>query len=195
MQQEKLNACAEIVPTLNRCNISRNSSLTKRWTVKWVFSEIPQCVRRLVLHMPTYRLVESANAFAQVLTRFKMCFLNVLRLHVSQTQRQKRLYKQYMEQLAGAYVERCTDLNTMHWDPRYTFRVGTPDWRYSMSCDEGSYGSEGSRSCWCSECDSGRCSSPCCSEVIFNGGQHISGKIVSQHVCRRYPVCYPGHFG
>ncbi|XP_026321716.1 espin isoform X3 [Hyposmocoma kahamanoa] len=145
--------------------------------------------------MPTYRLVESANAFAQVLTRFKMCFLNVLRLHVSQTQRQKRLYKQYMEQLAGAYVERCTDLNTMHWDPRYTFRVGTPDWRYSMSCDDVSCESEASQSCWCSECDSGRCSSPCCSEVIFNGGQHVSGKIVSQHVCRRFPVCYPGHFG
>ncbi|KAJ2945443.1 hypothetical protein O0L34_g255 [Tuta absoluta] len=146
--------------------------------------------------MPTYRLVDSAGAIANILGRFTMCFLNVLRLHVSQTQRQKRLYKQYMEQLAGAYVERCTDLNTMHWDPRYNFRASTPDWRYSLSCDEGWCESESTRSCCCSECtDSGRCSSPCCSEVIFNGGQHFSGKIPGQHICRKFPVCYPGHFG
>lgn len=147
--------------------------------------------------MPTYRLVESAGVTARILRTIKMCFLNVLRLHVSQNQRQKRLYKQYVEQLAGAYMERCTDLGTMHrWDPRYAYRLPTPEWRYSLACDERWCDSECSRSCCVSECsDSGRCSSPCCSEVIFNGGQHFSGKShANQHVCRRYPVCYPGNF-
>lgn len=120
-----------------------------------------------------------------------MCFLNVLRLHVSQNQRQKRLYKQYMEQLAGAYVERCTDLNPGHWERRYNC-VGTPEWQYSLPGEESWCDSEGSRSCCGSECDSGRCSSPCCSEVIFNGGQHFSGK---GHACRPFPICYPGNFG
>lgn len=146
--------------------------------------------------MPTYRLVESAGVLRRLLAGIKMCFLNVLRLHVSQSQRQKRLYKQYMEQLAGAYVERYTDLNT-HWDHRYSYRMPSPEWQYSLSCDEHWYGSEGSRSCCGSDCsDSGRCSSPCCSEVIFNGGQHFSGKRnPGVHACRRYPICYPGNFG
>lgn len=113
-----------------------------------------------------------------------MCFLNVLRLHVSQSQRQKRLYKQYMEQLAGAYVEKCTDL-TMHWDS-YKFRSGTPEW---YPCEEWC-GSDGARSF--SDCDSGKYSSPCCSEVIFNGGQHCSGK---GHARRKFAICYPGNFG
>lgn len=145
--------------------------------------------------MPTYRLVGSGGVLSRILAGIKMCFLNVLRLHVSQSQRQKRLYKQYMEQLAGAYVERYTDLNTGHWDPRYSYP--SQEWRYSMSCDERWYGSEGSRSCCGSDCDdSGRCSSPCCSEVIFNGGQHYSGKRnAGLHVCRRHPICYPGNFG
>ncbi|KAG6447722.1 hypothetical protein O3G_MSEX005105 [Manduca sexta] len=143
--------------------------------------------------MPTYRLVDN-SAGCSILRRVKMCFLNVLRLHVSQTQRQKRLYKQYMEQLAGAYVERCTDLNTGHWDRRYNYTPQTPEWRYSLPCDEYWYETEASRSYCGSECDSGRCSSPCCSEVIFNGGQHFSGK-GSAHMCRRYPICYPGNFG
>ncbi|XP_048482228.1 espin isoform X4 [Plutella xylostella] len=106
-----------------------------------------------------------------------MCFLNVLRLHVSQNQRQKRLYKQYMEQLAGAYVERCPDLGMDYWG----YREESP-W----------HGSE----YWCSSrgscCTDSRCESPCCSEVIFNGGQHFSGK---RDLCRRYPICYPGNFG
>lgn len=120
-----------------------------------------------------------------------MCFLNVLRLHVSQNQRQKRLYKQYMDQLAGAYVERCTDLTSVYWDSRCNYRF-TPEWR-PLSCDDHCYGTEESRS-YCTECsDSGRCSSPCCSEVIFNGGHHFSGK--GDHVCRRIPICYPGNFG
>ncbi|XP_028042265.1 espin isoform X2 [Bombyx mandarina] len=119
-----------------------------------------------------------------------MCFLNVLRLHVSQNQRQKRLYKQYMEQLAGAYVERCTEL--VPWDRRFSYRAQSPEWRYHLPCDEYWHGSEMSRSYCSSECDSGRCSSPCCSEVIFNGGHHYSGK---GHACRRYPICYPGNFG
>ncbi|CAG4951394.1 unnamed protein product [Colias eurytheme] len=117
-----------------------------------------------------------------------MCFLNVLRLHVSQSQRQKRLYKQYMEQLAGAYVEKCTDL-TMHWDSMYNYRLGTPEWRYPLPREDHWGDTEGSRSCF-SESDSGRYSSPCCSEVIFNGGQHFSGK---GHKC--HAVCYPGNFG
>ncbi|CAF4928918.1 unnamed protein product [Pieris macdunnoughi] len=114
-----------------------------------------------------------------------MCFLNVLRLHVSQSQRQKRLYKQYMEQLAGAYVEKCTDL-TMPWD--YNCRVASPE---CCPCDEWC-GSECSRSY--SDSDSGRYSSPCCSEVIFNGGQHYSGK-GQGHACRKLAICYPGNFG
>ncbi|KOB66391.1 Uncharacterized protein OBRU01_21242, partial [Operophtera brumata] len=121
-----------------------------------------------------------------------MCFLNVLRLHVSQSQRQKRLYKQYMEQLAGAYVERCPELSPLPWERRH--RVTTPEWQYTLSCDEHYwFGEQFTRSCCVSQCsDSGRCSSPCCSEVIFNGGQHFSGK---RHACQRYPVCYPGNFG
>lgn len=123
----------------------------------------------------------------------KMCFLNVLRLHVSQSQRQKRLYKQYMEQLAGAYVERCPDVL---WDNRYNYKMPSPEWQYTLPCDERWLEGEESRSCCVTECsDSGRCSSPCCSEVIFNGGQHFSTK-ASQHVCnRRFAVCYPGNFG
>ncbi|XP_026735674.1 espin [Trichoplusia ni] len=145
--------------------------------------------------MPTYRLVESAGVLSRILRGVKMCFLNVLRLHVTQSQRQKRLYKQYMEQLAGAYVERCTDLSSMQWDRRYSYRVPSPEWRYSLPCEDHWCSSEGSRSCCGSECsDSGRCSSPCCSEVIFNGGHHFSGKRPS-HVCHRYPICYPGNFG
>ncbi|RVE49866.1 hypothetical protein evm_005459 [Chilo suppressalis] len=148
--------------------------------------------------MPTYRLVESAGAVSRILRGIKMCFLNVLRLHVSQNQRQKRLYKQYMEQLAGAYVERCTDLNSAHWDPRYrySYRMPSPEWRYPMSCEENWYEAGGMRSCYASDCsDSGRCVSPCCSEVIFNGGQHFSGKRTADlHACRRYPICYPGNF-
>lgn len=121
-----------------------------------------------------------------------MCFLNVLRLHVSQSQRQKRLYKQYMEQLAGAYVERCPDVTC---DNRYSYRMPSPEWRYSLPCDERWFEGEEPRSCCLTDCsDSGRCSSPCCSEVIFNGGQHFTGKS-GQHVCKRYPVCYPGNFG
>ncbi|KAJ8712124.1 hypothetical protein PYW07_004966 [Mythimna separata] len=145
--------------------------------------------------MPTYRLVESAGVLPRILRAVKMCFLNVLRLHVSQTQRQKRLYKQYMEQLAGAYVERCTDLSSMHWDRRYNYRVPSPEWRYPLPCEEHWCSSDGSRSCCGSECtDSGRCSSPCCSEVIFNGGHHFSGKRTpNMHVC--HPICYPGSFG
>ncbi|OWR49118.1 hypothetical protein KGM_209489 [Danaus plexippus plexippus] len=121
-----------------------------------------------------------------------MCFLNVLRLHVSQSQRQKRLYKQYMEQLAGAYVERCPDI---HWDSRYNYRNPSPEWRYSLPGDERLFDKEESRSFCMSELtDSGRCSSACCSEVIFNGGQHFSGK-GSGHACRRLALCYPGNFG
>uniref|UniRef100_A0A2H1V3N8 SFRICE_010733 n=1 Tax=Spodoptera frugiperda TaxID=7108 RepID=A0A2H1V3N8_SPOFR len=144
--------------------------------------------------MPTYRLVESAGVFPRILRVIKMCFLNVLRLHVSQSQRQKRLYKQYMEQLAGAYVERCTDLSS-HWDRRYSYRVPSPEWRYSLPCEDHWCSTDGSRSCCGSECtDSGRCSSPCCSEVIFNGGHHFSGKRTpNMHVC--HPICYPGNFG
>lgn len=147
--------------------------------------------------MPTYRLVETAGVIGRLLRGLTMCFLNVLRLHVSQNQRQKRLYKQYMEQLAGAYVERCTDFNSMHcWDHRYSYRADTPDWRYQVPCEEYWCESEGSRSCYGSECEeNGRCSSPCCSEVIFNGGQHFGGKNANHHVCRRYPVCFPGNFG
>lgn len=124
-----------------------------------------------------------------------MCFLNVLRLHVSQSQRQKRLYKQYMEQLAGAYVEKRTDLSTIHWERRYSFKDPSPDWQYTLACEDRwhAFSSDGSKSYCGSECsDSGRCSSPCCSEVIFNGGHHFSGK---GHVCNRYPICYPGNFG
>lgn len=146
--------------------------------------------------MRTYRVTGEIGAISRILKSVKMCFLNVLRLHVSQNQRQKRLYKQYMEQLAGAYVERCTDLSPFH--PRYNPRVPTPEWRYNLSCDEHYwYSSECSRSCCGSECsDSGRCSSPCCSEVIFNGGQHFSGKRKpNMHVCQRLPICYPGSFG
>lgn len=148
----------------------------------------------VVEHMPTYRLVESAGVFPRILRVIKMCFLNVLRLHVSQSQRQKRLYKQYMEQLAGAYVERCTDLSS-HWDRRYSYRVPSPEWRYSLPCEDHWCSTDGSRSCCGSECtDSGRCSSPCCSEVIFNGGHHFSGKRTpNMHVC--HPICYPGNFG
>lgn len=145
--------------------------------------------------MPTYKLVDTEGAILKILRRIKMCFLNVLRLHVQQSQRQKRLYKQYVDQLAGAYVERCTDLSTMnYWDHRH--RQATPEWRYTMACEEQWCESDTSRSYCGSECsDSGRCSSPCCSEVIFNGGQHFSGKrLPIQHVCRRYPVCYPGNF-
>ncbi|CAH0694462.1 unnamed protein product [Spodoptera exigua] len=110
------------------------------------------------------------------------------------SQRQKRLYKQYMEQLAGAYVERCTDLSS-HWDRRYSYRVPSPEWRYSLPCEDHWCATDGSRSCCGSECtDSGRCSSPCCSEVIFNGGHHFSGKRTpNMHVC--HPICYPGNFG
>lgn len=146
--------------------------------------------------MPTYRLLATAGASSR-LARLKMCFLNVLRLHVSQNQRQKRLYKQYMEQLAGAYVERCNDFGSMHcWDHRYAYRADTPDWRYPVPREDYWCDSEGTRSCSGTECEgSGRCSSPCCSEVIFNGGQHFGGKSPGHHVCRRYPVCYPGNFG
>lgn len=145
--------------------------------------------------MPTYRLVDRSRGVWRILSGLKMCFLNVLRLHVAQNQRQKRLYKQYMEQLAGAYVERCTDLNAAHWDPRYNYGP-PPEWHYSFSCDERWLDTDGSHSCYESECtDSGRCSSPCCSEVIFNGGQHFSGKGLNQHACHRLAVCYPGNFG
>ncbi|CAH2218664.1 jg13616 [Pararge aegeria aegeria] len=120
-----------------------------------------------------------------------MCFLNVLRLHVSQTQRQKRLYKQYMEQLAGAYVERCPEMQTQ-WDPGYNYRFPSPEWRYSVPGDERWFETSSRSLTACS--DSGRCSSPCCSEVIFNGGKHFSGK-GAQHVCRRNAICYPGNFG
>lgn len=148
--------------------------------------------------MPTYRLVESASAAIRVLRGLKMCFLNVLRLHVSQNQRQKRLYKQYMEQLAGAYVERCTDFNTMHcWDHRYTYSVGNPEWACPLPGDYWCESESRTASSCYTECeDSGRCSSPCCSEVIFNGGRHFTGKRnPTHHVCRRFPVCYPGNFG
>ncbi|KAL4714283.1 hypothetical protein ACJJTC_009635 [Scirpophaga incertulas] len=145
--------------------------------------------------MPTYRLVESGGVLSRILRGLKMCFLNVLRLHVSQNQRQKRLYKQYMEQLAGAYVERCTDLNTGSWEHRYRYQPS--EWRYPVPCEEYWHETDASRSCCGSDCmDSGRCSSPCCSEVIFNGGQHFSGKKTQTlHVCRRYSICYPGNFG
>lgn len=146
--------------------------------------------------MPTYQLVETKGVLVEFLRGLKMCFLNVLRLHVSQNQRQKRLYKQYMEQLAGAYVERCPELSPIPWERRY--KVRTPEWQYTLSCDEHYwFGEQFSRSCCVSEnSDSGRCSSPCCSEVIFNGGQHFSGKRPPcLHACQRYPVCYPGNFG
>lgn len=141
------------------------------------------------VHLQIYR----TSAYSRISRVSKMCFLNVLRLHVSQSQRQKRLYKQYMEQLAGAYVERCPEM-TMRWDSRFNYRIPSPEWRYSLPCDERIFDTEESRSCCLTDCsDSGRCSSPCCSEVIFNGGQHFSGK--GGHVCRRFPVCYPGNFG
>ncbi|XP_050664653.1 espin [Leptidea sinapis] len=116
-----------------------------------------------------------------------MCFLNVLRLHISQNQRQKRLYKQYMEQLTGAYIQKCTDL-TM-WDTRCNYNVSTPEWRYPMPREEYWFETDGS---YVSSSDSGRYSSPCCSEVIFNGGQHFSGKGPG-YFCKR--LCYPGNFG
>ncbi|CAK1550403.1 unnamed protein product [Leptosia nina] len=113
-----------------------------------------------------------------------MCFLNVLRLHVSQNQRQKRLYKQYMEQLAGAYVEKCTDF-TLRWDSGVPGIAGVagPEW---------SYPDVGASTGGLSDSDSGRYSSPCCSEVIFNGGQHYGGK---GRASPKFAVCYPGNFG
>lgn len=144
--------------------------------------------------MPTYRLVESTGVFSRVFRNIKMCFLNVLRLHVSQSQRQKRLYRQYMEQLTGAYLERCADMG--NWDHRYNHKLPSPDWKYPLPCEDHWCCTDGS--CCdseCSECsDSGRCSSPCCSEVIFNGGFHFGERPPYFHACNRYPVCCPGNF-
>lgn len=147
--------------------------------------------------MPKYRLVERSGVVSRFLRGLKMCFLNVLRLQVSQSQRQKRLYKQYVEQLAGAYIERSSDQTTMHcWDHRYNYSAPIPEWNYTLAYNDRWCDSERSRSYCGSDCsDSGRCSSPCCSEVIFNGGRHFSGKNHPlQHICRRNPVCYPGNF-
>ncbi|VVD02045.1 unnamed protein product [Leptidea sinapis] len=92
-----------------------------------------------------------------------------------------------MEQLTGAYIQKCTDL-TM-WDTRYNYNVSTPEWRYPMPREEYWFETDGS---YVSSSDSGRYSSPCCSEVIFNGGQHFSGKGPG-YFCKR--LCYPGNFG
>ncbi|CAB3252991.1 unnamed protein product [Arctia plantaginis] len=134
-------------------------------------------------------------------TELKNCIILVVTLvyYVQKSQRQKELYKQYMEQLTGAYLERCADLDDIHWDRRYNNKAPSQDSLYPFSCEDCWCYTDGSGSCCgseCSECpDSGRCSSPCCSEVIFNGGYHFGDKRPPHlHACHRYPICCPGNF-
>lgn len=136
-----------------------------------------------------------------------MCLLNILRLHIIQNQRQKKLYKKYTQEYMDTFVQNTNEFTMVRYNDHFTMVPSSPGYssdtnvwstypaskstRFSegggrpSSClflpppDEMNFGdefvSEACPSCCQCEDDSGRYSSLCCSEFIFNGNQHLGG--------------------